>query len=116
MSTPASFQFECAATFRRDRHPGLRADCMPARKDFANPPFNDFNWFCKDDAMRFFALFALIPLSASGGEKVAEGRMRCLRERGEKAGVRCRNDGPPRAAPTSTECSTTNSRFAVWRV
>lgn len=36
-------------------------------------------------------LSASIPFSASDGEKVAGGRMRCLRESGERAGVRCRN-------------------------
>ena len=41
----------------------------------ANPQFNDSDWFRKDDDVRFFSL------SASNGER---------------AGVRCRNDGPPK--------------------
>ena len=41
----------------------------------ANPPFNDSDWFRKDDDVRFFSL------SASNGER---------------AGVRCRNDLPPK--------------------
>jgi type I restriction-modification system DNA methylase subunit len=34
-------------TFRRYLHPGLRADYV-----FANPHFNDADWFCKDDDVR----------------------------------------------------------------
>ena len=51
--------------------------------------------------VRSSSLSASIPFSASdsprcravaaGGEKVAEGRMRCRQESGERAGVRCRS-------------------------
>jgi hypothetical protein len=44
-------------------------------------------------ARHVFSLSASILLSASDGEKVAGGRMMCLRESGERAGVRCRNFG-----------------------
>lgn len=47
------------------------------------------------------ALSASIPFSASDGEKVAGGRMRCVRGRGERAGVKRRIsigfNGPIRA-------------------
>src|SRR5207302_945427 len=39
---------EQAATFRRDLHPDLRADFV-----LANPPFNDSDWFRKDDDARW---------------------------------------------------------------
>jgi hypothetical protein len=42
------------------------------------------------------SLSASNPFSASDGEKVAGGRMRCLTERGERVGVRSRN--PQQAA------------------
>ena len=66
----ADFGPEHADTFRRDLHPDLRADYV-----LANPPFNDSDWFRKDDDVRFFSL------SASNGER---------------AGVRYRNDWPPK--------------------
>ena len=82
---------EHADTFRRDLHPDLRADtatCVSAnpqpRSHSAGllhserqlrPPFNDSDWFRKDDDVRFSSL------SASTGER---------------AGVRCRNDLPPK--------------------
>jgi len=37
-----------AATTRRDLHPYLRADYV-----LANPPFNDSDWFRKDDDVRW---------------------------------------------------------------
>ncbi len=40
----ADFGPEHADTFRRDLHPDLRADYV-----LANPPFNDSDWFRKDD-------------------------------------------------------------------
>ena len=40
----ADFGPEQADTFRRDLHPDLRADYV-----LANPPFNDSDWFRKDD-------------------------------------------------------------------
>ncbi|HLX65161.1 MAG TPA: class I SAM-dependent DNA methyltransferase [Planctomycetota bacterium] len=44
----ADFGAEHADTFRRDLHPDLRADfCL------ANPPFNDSDWFRKDDDVRW---------------------------------------------------------------
>jgi type I restriction enzyme M protein len=44
----ADFGIEQADTFRRDLHPDLRADfCL------ANPPFNDSDWFRKDDDVRW---------------------------------------------------------------
>ncbi|MBK7956031.1 MAG: SAM-dependent DNA methyltransferase [Candidatus Accumulibacter sp.] len=44
----ADFGPEHADTFRRDLHPDLRADfCL------ANPPFNDSDWFRKDDDVRW---------------------------------------------------------------
>lgn len=39
---------EHADTFRRDLHPDLRADYV-----IANPPFNDSDWFRKDDDVRW---------------------------------------------------------------
>jgi type I restriction enzyme M protein len=39
---------EQADTFRRDLHPDLRADYV-----LANPPFNDSDWFRKDDDVRW---------------------------------------------------------------
>lgn len=44
----ADFGQEHADTFRRDLHPDLRADYV-----LANPPFNDSDWFRKDDDVRW---------------------------------------------------------------
>ncbi len=44
----ADFGPEAADTFRRDLHPDLRADYV-----IANPPFNDSDWFRKDDDVRW---------------------------------------------------------------
>lgn len=44
----ADFGPEHADTFRRDLHPDLRADFV-----MANPPFNDSDWFRKDDDVRW---------------------------------------------------------------
>ncbi len=44
----ADFAPEHADTFRRDLHPDLRADYV-----LANPPFNDSDWFRKDDDVRW---------------------------------------------------------------
>jgi type I restriction enzyme M protein len=44
----ADFGREHADTFRRDLHPDLRADYV-----LANPPFNDSDWFRKDDDVRW---------------------------------------------------------------
>jgi type I restriction enzyme M protein len=44
----ADFGPEHADTFRRDLHPDLRADYV-----LANPPFNDSDWFRKDDDIRW---------------------------------------------------------------
>ena len=44
----ADFGSEHADTFRRDLHPDLRADFV-----LANPPFNDSDWFRKDDDVRW---------------------------------------------------------------
>jgi type I restriction enzyme M protein len=44
----ADFGVEAADTFRRDLHPDLRADYV-----LANPPFNDSDWFRKDDDVRW---------------------------------------------------------------
>jgi type I restriction enzyme M protein len=44
----ADFGTEHADTFRRDLHPDLRADYV-----LANPPFNDSDWFRKDDDVRW---------------------------------------------------------------
>lgn len=44
----ADFGPEHADTFRRDLHPDLRADYV-----IANPPFNDSDWFRKDDDVRW---------------------------------------------------------------
>ena len=44
----ADFGLENADTFRRDLHPDLRADFV-----LANPPFNDSDWFRKDDDVRW---------------------------------------------------------------
>ena len=46
--TEADFGAEHADTFRRDLHPDLRADYV-----IANPPFNDSDWFRKDDDVRW---------------------------------------------------------------
>ena len=44
----ADFGSENADTFRRPLHPDLRADYV-----LANPPFNDSDWFRKDDDVRW---------------------------------------------------------------
>lgn len=44
----ADFGLEQADSFRRDLHPDLRADYV-----LANPPFNDSDWFRKDDDVRW---------------------------------------------------------------
>jgi len=44
----ADFGPENTDTFRRDLHPDLRADYV-----LANPPFNDSDWFRKDDDVRW---------------------------------------------------------------
>jgi type I restriction enzyme M protein len=44
----ADFGAENADSFRRDLHPDLRADFV-----LANPPFNDSDWFRKDDDVRW---------------------------------------------------------------
>ncbi|CAK0753860.1 putative type I restriction enzyme HindVIIP M protein [Gammaproteobacteria bacterium] len=44
----ADFGPEHADTFRHDLHPDLRADYV-----LANPPFNDSDWFRKDDDVRW---------------------------------------------------------------
>jgi type I restriction enzyme M protein len=44
----ADFGPEHADTFRRDLHPDLRADYV-----LANPPFNDSDWFRKDNDVRW---------------------------------------------------------------
>ena len=44
----ADFGPEHADTFKRDLHPDLRADYV-----LANPPFNDSDWFRKDDDVRW---------------------------------------------------------------
>ena len=44
----ADFGPENSDTFRRDLHPDLRADYV-----LANPPFNDSDWFRKDDDVRW---------------------------------------------------------------
>ena len=44
----ADFGSEHGDTFRRDLHPDLRADFV-----IANPPFNDSDWFRKDDDVRW---------------------------------------------------------------
>ena len=44
----ADFGPENADTFRHDLHPDLRADYV-----LANPPFNDSDWFRKDDDVRW---------------------------------------------------------------
>jgi type I restriction enzyme M protein len=44
----ADFGVEQADTFRRDLHPDLRADFV-----IANPPFNDSDWFRKDNDVRW---------------------------------------------------------------
>ena len=49
----ADFGPEHADTFRRDLHLDLRADYV-----LANPPFNDSDWFRKDDDVRCFSLYA----------------------------------------------------------
>ena len=43
-----AFGAEHANTFRRDLHPDLRADYA-----LTNPPFNDSDWFRKDDDVRW---------------------------------------------------------------
>ena len=44
----ADFGIEHADTFRRDLHPDLKADYV-----IANPPFNDSDWYRKDDDVRW---------------------------------------------------------------
>ena len=70
----ADFGPEHADTFRRDRR--LNFELRTSNFELGNgPPFNDSDWFRKDDDVRFSSL------SASNGERV---------------GVRCRKDGPPK--------------------
>ena len=65
---------EHADTFRRDRR--LNFELRTSNFELGNgPPFNDSDWFRKDDDVRISSL------SASNGER---------------AGVRCRKDGPPK--------------------
>jgi hypothetical protein len=64
----ADFGPEHADTFRRDLHPDLRADYV-----LANPPFNDSDWFRKDD---------YVPWQWSGGTWTTDG---C--PQGERGGV-----------------------------
>ena len=65
---------EHADTFRRDRR--LNFELRTSNFELGNgPPFKDSDWFRKDDDVRFSSL------SASNGER---------------AGVRCRNDLPPK--------------------
>ncbi len=117
----ADFGVEHADTFRRDLHPDLRADTATRvsakpklrshlagllrseRQLLANPPFNDSDWFRKDDDVRFFSL------SASNGDLRSAGsyernslgvKARCGPSKRARAshwaGVRCRNDLPPK--------------------
>jgi type I restriction enzyme M protein len=44
----ADFGPEHADTFRRDLHPDVRGDYV-----LPNPPFNDSDWFRKDDDVRW---------------------------------------------------------------
>ena len=44
----ADFGTENADSFRHDLHPDLRADYV-----LANPPFNDSDWYRKDDGVRW---------------------------------------------------------------
>ena len=87
-----------ADSFRQDLHPDLKADFI-----LANPPFNDSDWFRKDDDVRFFSL------SASNGDLRSAGsdernslgvKARCGPSERARAshwvGVRCRNDLPPK--------------------
>ena len=70
----ADFGPEHADTFRRDRR--LNFELRTSNFELGNgPPFNDSDWFRQDDDVRFSSL------SASNGER---------------AGVRCRNDLPPK--------------------
>lgn len=64
----ADFGPEHADTFRRDLHPDLRADYV-----LANPPFNDSDWFRKDDDVRW---------QPSGARQTAKGS-----PQGERGGV-----------------------------
>jgi type I restriction enzyme M protein len=64
----ADFGPENADTFRRDLHPDLRADYV-----LANPPFNDSDWFRKDDDVRW---------QPSGARSTAKGS-----PQGERGGV-----------------------------
>ena len=90
----ADFGPEHADTFRRD----LRLNFEPRTSNFElgnGPPFNDSDWFRKDDDVRFFSLSASMSFSASDGERVAQPD-EVSPESGERAGVRCRNDLPPK--------------------
>ena len=49
----ADFGLEHSDTFRRELHPNLRADYV-----LANPPFNDSDWFRKDDDVRCYGAAA----------------------------------------------------------
>ena len=64
----ADFGPENADTFRRDLHPDLRADYV-----LANPPFNDSDWFRKDDDVRW---------QPSGARQIAKGN-----PQGERGGA-----------------------------
>ena len=64
---------EQADTISCDLHPAPRSDYV-----LTNPPFNESDWFRKGNAVHFFSLFAW---------------------NGERTGVRCRNDLPPKGNP-----------------
>jgi hypothetical protein len=64
-------------------------NAIPA-DDFSHDVFPSHS--AKDKAVvGAVSLSSSIPFSASDWEEVGEGRMRCSRESGERAGVRCRS-------------------------
>jgi len=68
------------ATAKLRGHMDALLSCHPelAGGSLANPPFNDSDWFRKDDDVRFFSLSA---------------------PTGERAGVRCRSSFPSKGNP-----------------
>jgi len=81
----ADFGPEHADTFRRDIHPDLSADYV-----LANPPFNDADWFRKDDDVRwqFGVPRRRTSCARSGRDFSARGRRRRRRGTGRRGAGR----------------------------
>jgi len=95
----ADFGPEHADTFRRDLHPDLHPDL---RADFvlANPPFNDSDWFRKDDDVRW---------QPSGARSTAIGS-----PQGERGGVH--QFGVPPKGNANCACLGLGPRALSWAI